>query len=393
MKLTLIGCGCGPENLTAEARAAIGRAELLLGSPRLLAKIPGTAERIPASSTAEIREALRQAEGRETAVLLSGDSGFFSGASKLLPELEGEETVLLPGISSLQLLSARLKEPWQDWRLCSAHGRDCDPVAEVCGGKPVFFLTGGKQGPAELCRELKSAGLGFLRATAGENLGAPDERILQGSAEEFAELRFAPLSVVLVQPSPRLTRRCSGFPDESFLREEGIPMTKQEVRSVILAKLGVGPEETCWDIGTGSGSVAVELAMQAKCVWSVEREEKAFRLAEQNRLRFGAWNLRLILGEAPEALEGLPKPDAVFVGGNGGRLRETIQAVCDLNPAARICISAVTLETLHEASETMKATGLETEIIQLAVNRSRRAGNLTLMSAQNPIYLITGRKT
>lgn len=393
MKLTLIGCGCGRESLSAEACAAIERADLLLGSPRLLAEFPESAERIPASSTGEILEALRQADCEEAVILFSGDSGFYSGAGTLLPELEGEEAVLLPGISSLQFLSARLKEPWQNWKLCSAHGRDCDPVKAVCGGRSVFFLTGGKQCPAELCRDLKAAGLGFLEAAAGENLGMPEERIRLGSAEDFAEQRFAPLSVLLVRPAPRMPMRCPGFPDESFLREEGVPMTKQEVRSVILAKLGVGPEETCWDIGTGSGSVAVELAMQAKCVWSVEREEKAFRLAEQNRLRFGAWNLRLIHGEAPEALEGLPKPDAVFVGGSGGRLQETIQTICDLNPAARICVSAVTLETLHEASETMKALELETEVIQLAVNRSHRAGKLTMMTAQNPIYLITGRKT
>ena len=390
MKLTLIGCGCGCDTLTAEAREAIGRAEVLVGAPRLLKAFPDAAERKPALSTNGILEALKQTGGRDTAVLFSGDSGFYSGAGVLLEALEGEETVLLPGISSLQLLSARLNEPWQEWRLCSAHGRDCDPVAAVCGGKPVFFLTGGKQGPSELCRQLKEAGLGFLQAAAGENLGMPGELIRRGSAEEFAQRSFTPLSVLLVRPAPRATYRCPGFPDGSFLREEGIPMTKQEVRAVILAKLGVGSDETCWDIGTGTGSVAVELAMQAKRVFSVERDGRALALAERNRQKLGAWNLRLIHGTAPAALTGLPRPDAVFIGGSGGSLRETLQTVYDANPVARICISAITLETLHEAAETLKTLGYGTEVIQLSVSRTRRAGERTMMTAQNPVWLITG---
>ena len=392
MKLTLIGCGCGRGTLTLEARAAIEKAQLLVGAPRLLEEFPEAAERKPARSAKEILEALQQADGRDTAILFSGDSGFYSGAGTLFSQLEGEAPVLLPGISSLQVLSARLKEPWHDWKLCSAHGKDCDPTAAVCEGKPVFFLTGGKLGPAELCARLKEDGLGFLRAVTGENMGTPAEQIRLGSVEEFADQSFAPLSVLLIRSAPRCPRRCPGFPDGAFLREDGIPMTKQEVRSVILAKLNPGPEETCWDIGTGTGSVAVELAMQAKRVFSVERDDKALALAERNRRQFGAWNLRLIHGTAPDALNGLPAPDAVFIGGSSGNLRGIVQAICAANPNARICISAVTLETLQEATPALKDLGFETEVLQLSVSRSRRAGDLTMMTAQNPVFLITGKR-
>ena len=392
MKLTLIGCGCGRGTLTLEARAAIEKAQLLVGAPRLLEEFPEAAERKPARSAKEILEALQQADGRDTAILFSGDSGFYSGAGTLFSQLEGEAPVLLPGISSLQVLSARLKEPWHDWKLCSAHGKDCDPTAAVCEGKPVFFLTGGKLGPAELCARLKEDGLGFLRAVTGENMGTPAEQIRLGSVEEFADQSFAPLSVLLVRPAPRCPRRCPGFPDGAFLREDGIPMTKQEVRSVILAKLNPGPEETCWDIGTGTGSVAVELAMQAKRVFSVERDDKALALAERNRRQFGAWNLRLIHGTAPDALNGLPAPDAVFIGGSSGNLSGIVQAICAANPNARICVSAVTLETLQEATPALKDLGFETEVLQLSVSRSCRAGDLTMMTAQNPVFLITGKR-
>ena len=392
MKLMLIGCGCGRGTLTREARAAIESAQLLVSVPRLLEEFPEAAERKPARSAKEILEALQQADGRDTAILFSGDSGFYSGAGTLFSQLEGEAPVLLPGISSLQVLSARLKEPWHDWKLCSAHGKDCDPTAAVCEGKPVFFLTGGKLGPAELCARLKEDGLGFLRAVTGENMGTPAEQIRLGSVEEFADQSFAPLSVLLIRSAPRCPRRCPGFPDGAFLREDGIPMTKQEVRSVILAKLNPGPEETCWDIGTGTGSVAVELAMQAKRVFSVERDDKALALAERNRRQFGAWNLRLIHGTAPDALNGLPAPDAVFIGGSSGNLRGIVQAICAANPNARICISAVTLETLQEATPALKDLGFETEVLQLSVSRSRRAGDLTMMTAQNPVFLITGKR-
>ncbi|MBR2807766.1 MAG: precorrin-6y C5,15-methyltransferase (decarboxylating) subunit CbiE [Oscillospiraceae bacterium] len=392
MKLTLIGCGCGRGTLSLEARAAIEQAQMLVGAPRLLEEFPEVAERKPARSAKEILEALQQADSRDTAVLFSGDSGFYSGAGTLFYQLEGEAPVLLPGISSLQVLSARLKEPWQDWKLCSAHGKDCDPTAAVCEGKPVFFLTGGKLGPAELCARLKEDGLGFLRTAAGENMGTQEEQIRLGNVEEFAEQYFAPLSVLLVRPAPRCPRKCPGFPDEAFLREDGIPMTKQEVRSVILAKLNPDPEETCWDIGTGTGSVAVELAMQAKRVFSVERDDKALALAERNRRQFGAWNLRLIHGTAPGALNGLPAPDAVFIGGSSGNLSGIVQAICAANPNARICVSAVTLETLQEATPALKDLGFETEVLQLSVSRSRRAGDLTMMTAQNPVFLITGKR-
>ena len=392
MKLTLIGCGCGPDSLSAEARRAIEGAELLVGSPRLLEQFPGASQRIAARSGGEIEDALRRSDAQSAALLFSGDSGFYSGAAGVLERAEGTEIKVLPGLSSVQVLAARLKEPWQDWRLCSAHGRDCDAVDAVCGGRTVFFLTGGRRGPAALCRALTAAGLGFLETTGGEKLGTAEERITLGRAEDFARRDFAPLSVLLARPAPRSAERCPGFPDDSFLREEGVPMTKQEVRAVILAKLGVGPEDTCWDVGTGTGSVAVELALRARRVFSVERDEKALCLAEKNRRRFGAWNLRLVRGEAPEALRALPKPDAVFVGGSGGSLPDILREIDTANPAARLCAAAVTLETLHVAVETMKALGRAPELCQLSVSRSRKAGAHPLMTAQNPVWLITGAK-
>ena len=394
MRVALIGAGCGVGSLTQAALDALRCADTVIGAARLLAALPQTDTRPDCRRTAavkpeEILAALEQG-GASACVLLSGDSGFYSGAARLLPLLEEQEVQLLPGISSVQLLAARLGQPWQDWRLCSAHGRDCDPVAELCCGKSVFFLTGGSRSPAELCRMLTDAGLGEVRVTVGENLGLEDEHVSTLTASQAAEGRFAPLSVLLAEPAPRPERRAPGLPDERFARLPGVPMTKREIRAAALSLLAVGPEDMCWDIGAGTGSVSVELALQAKAVWAVERDEAALALAEQNRRALGAWNLRLVAGQAPEALTELPRPDAVFVGGSGGRLPEILRAVHTANPKARVCVSALALETLQQACDTLNALGYAWQVTQLAVSRSKAVGSLHLMLAQNPVFLILG---
>ena len=159
---------------------------------------------------------------------------------------------------------------------------------------------------------------------------------------------------------------------------------------MILAKLAIEPEDVCWDIGAGTGSVSVELAMQSKEVWAVEHDENACELIRQNREKFCAWNLSLTVGTAPEALDILPRPDKVFVGGSKGRLCPILRTAADRNPDLRICVSAVTLETVQEAMDEMDALGLAPEMIQISVSRTRPAGGKHLLLAQNPVFLITG---
>lgn len=423
-KIMLIGTGCGPGTLTAEAREAIGQADLLIGASRLLDPFRGihvcreavTAEGIRAeieaaeteifagrtcidlgAETANLTEMSEESDGEtpgeviEIAVLFSGDSGFWSGTRKLLPLLAEWKTEVIPGISSVQVLAARLGRPWQDWKLVSAHGRDCDVLREICCGRPVCFLTGGTLGPAEICRQLTEAGLGELSVAVGENLGYGEaEKLTVGTAAELAERTFATLSVLLTDSAPTV-RRSSGIPDEEFLRREKIPMTKQEIRAAVLAKLALAPSDVCWDIGAGTGSVSVEMAMQAAAVYGVERNPEALEAAQENRRRFGAWNLRLIGGDAPEALNGLPAPDAVFIGGSGGNLAATLDCVHAANPKARICISAILAETMAEALEKLDELGYDAEITQIAVTRSRKVGGKHMMLAQNPVWLVTGR--
>ena len=282
--VTLIGMGSGtPELLTAQGLAALQSADLIIGAKRLLEHLPAgcTENRKALYKPENILSCLSEFPAANAALLYSGDTGFYSGASKLLPMLRafGISTRVLPGISSVQLLSAAIGRPWQDWKLVSAHGCACDPAAEclTAEGRPVFFLTGGTETPATLCAKLADAGLGDAHAIIGENLGTPQEHLAFGTVQTLAANACAPLSVLLIEHTVLPARRVPGFPDDAFIRGE-VPMTKQEVRAAALAKLAVRPTDTLWDVGAGTGSVSVELALAAPrghvygCMpWSVTR--------------------------------------------------------------------------------------------------------------------------
>lgn len=397
MQVTLIGLGGMPDTLTTEAREALEQTEIVLGAARLLESLPlvEKQKRVAAVRAADILAQLKSAGAQRPCVVYSGDTGFYSGAKGLLALLR-ENSIdcrVLPGISSVQLLSARLGEPWQDWTLCSAHGAPCDPVAAVMRGGPAFFLTGGKDTPATLCRALAGAGLGALRAVVGENLSYPDERVVSLTAAECAEREFAPLSVLLVDAAPRPYERVGGIPDEAFIRG-GVPMTKQVLRAAILGKLAITPDDTVWDVGAGTGSVSVELALSARQgkAFAVEYKDEAIALIEQNRARFGAWNLRVVRGKAPQALTELPAPDAVFVGGSEGALAEIVGAALEKNPSVRLCVSAIALETLSSALDIFAARGLDAEVTQLAVSRAKPGARLHLLLANNPVFLVCAHR-
>lgn len=396
MNVTLIGMGSGqPENLTLQGLAALRQADLILGARRLLAVLPAgcTENRAAAYRPDEVAELL-QTSGAENAVLVySGDTGFYSGASSMMEKLEalGVRARVLPGLSSIQLLAAALGRPWQGWNLVSAHGRTCDPVAECMQGRPTFFLTGGSEDPATLCAQLAAEGFGEVQGVVGQCLGTPEEKLFRGSVKELAAGRFNSLSVLLVEAAEVLPRRAPGLPDEAFERGD-VPMTKQEVRAAVLAKLAVRPEDILWDVGAGTGSVSVELALAAPRgrVYAVECRPEGCALIKANREKFRTRNLVLVEGLAPAALSDLPAPDAVFIGGSKGSLAAIVDTALDKNPDARICVSAIALETLSAAVAALTAKGRTVQVSQIAVSRAKAVGGLHLMMAQNPIYLITG---
>ena len=385
MKITLVGMGSGTfDSVTMQGAEVLHEATLLIGAKRLLENLPDfcTQNRIAMYKISEILSVLETIKEQNIALIYSGDTGFYSGASALCRVLDERhiEYTVIPGVSSVQLLSAAIHEPWQNWNLVSAHGCACDPVVACSMGKPTFFLTGG---------EVTEAGLGDVQAVVGENLGTPQQKISKNAVRKISESVFAPLCVLLIESCEVPMRRVPGLPDEVFIRGK-TPMTKQEVRAAALAKLAVKPTDILWDIGAGTGSVSIEMALAAPLgyVYAVECDAAACSLIKQNRDKFHVHNLTLVEGKAPEKLTGLPAPDAVFIGGSKGNLPEIINAVLTANPSARLCVSAIVLETLQTALSSFATRGMTAQITQIAISRSSSVGNLHLMKANNPVFLI-----
>lgn len=396
MKIHIVAMGMGNvKTLTHEALEAVKNADVLIGAERLLQSLPDgcSLDRYIAITAEDILVIINnKLNAHLICVLMSGDTGFYSGAKKLLDKLGDHDVTVLPGISTVQYFAARLCRSWQDWKLVSAHGKDVNPSAIVREHAETFFLTGGVLTVTAICKQLAKAGFDGLTVTVGEQLGSDREAIRSGTVAEFSALDCDKLAVLLVDnPSPRLCISY-GLPDEAFTRGR-VPMTKSEVRSVILSKLRLMPSDVIYDVGAGTGSVSVEAALLLRNghVWAFEREAEGCNLIRENANKHHAANLTCIEGEAPEVFKGCPVPNAAFIGGSGGRLEEILKALLKVNPKMRLVVSAVTLETLAEAAKAFEHLPiLNTEIVQLSVSHARSVGGYHLMTAQNPVFVFSG---
>lgn len=404
-KVTIIGAGPGnPDLLSRAALDAIGIADVVIGAHRVLVGIdvPPDVVRCELVKTADIVAALTDAASWQRAVVvMTGDVGLFSGARRLVEALSGGAQVdvrIIPGISSASYLAARLARPWQDWRFASAHGVACDIVAEAERAGELFLVTSGGEDPSRLSGELVQAGFGDARVTVAERLSYPDERITCATASEIAGQTFDDLNVMLIEfadgaASSRWPYASSGIPDELFIRGD-VPMTKQEVRAVALAKLRLTATDTVWDVGAGTGSVSIEAALVARAgsVWAVERNAAGVRLIRENADAFGCGNVHTVPGVAPEALAKLPVPDAVFVGGSAGELPSIVEAALEKNSQVRLCVPCVTVETLTEACALLSGSRFKGfEACQVSAARAEAVGSHHLMKAQNPVFLVSAR--
>ena len=397
--VTLLGIGMGSiGTLTLEGREAVRNADLIVGARRMVdaVRLPGQ-DFLYEYRSREIAEYLAEhPEYTRIVIALSGDVGFYSGAKKLV-ELLGPETKMICGISSVVYFMSKIGLSWDDAKIVSAHGKTCNLISLIRENRKVFAILGTNDGVRNLAEKLTFYGMGDVILHVGENLSYDNEKILSKQAKELVSYEGDPLSVICAyNPGAEPELATHGLSDEEFIRGKA-PMTKAEVRTVSLAKLKLSKDAVCYDIGAGTGSVSVEMALRASEgeVYAIEKKEDALALLAQNKKKFALDHMYIIPGTAPEALEELPVPTHAFIGGSSGNMKEIVELLIKKNPQVRIVINCITLETVGEAlgciRELAKQEGCEceNEIVQLCVSRSKNIGRYHMMMGENPIYIIT----
>ena len=396
-RVSLIGIGMGPGDLTERSASIVMGADLLVGAKRMLEAVDSTGKDVLTEYRSDViaRYLDENPRYRNVAVLLSGDVGFYSGATGLLGKLDRNvyDVNVEPGISSIVYLCAKLGTTWQDAYLTSCHGRESNIVNLVGTRAKVFTLLSGQDTVHEMCRQLFEYNLNSVSVTLGQDFGYPTERIFTGTPSQCLDESFGDLCVALIENPTPDTRNSISIPDEVFTRGDA-PMTKSEVRTLSVAKLKLCRDSVVYDIGAGTGSVSIEMALTAYLgkVYAIEREDIAADLIEINKRKFQAANLEVVRGLAPEAMRDLPAPTHAFIGGSAGNLKSIVQCLLDKNPDIRIVINSVTMETMAETMQVVKELNLvEEEFVNVTIAKSRRLGRYHLMTGQNPVYIAVVR--
>lgn len=394
----IVGIGPGARSMmTHQAVSALEQADCIIGAKRMIQSAAAPHQTaFDAISPQQISRIIREnPQFRRIAVVMSGDVGFYSGTKKLLPLLDGCHVTVIPGISSMVYLCSRLGISYEQVCPVSLHGRTACIAPQVRRHRLVFALVGGENGTADLCRTLTEAGLGDVTVHVGQELSYPEESIVSGSARDLASRNFSALSAVLIENPRPGAALPNGLPDSAFVRSGGkevVPMTKSEVRSVCLSKLGLTAHSVCWDIGAGTGSVSVEMGLQATAgqVYAIEKNPAALELLEENRRSFGLSHMTIVPGTAPQSCADLPAPTHAFIGGSSGNMRQILALLLEKNPHVRIVATAISLESVAELTSCLTDFPFtETEVVSLTVARDRKAGHFHLMTGQNPIYIFT----
>lgn len=433
--IQLVGIGLeGAAGLSPMVKALIARAEVLVGGKRHLSYFPDFGgERWPLSDLQtmlqRLQQWLQQPDPGSVVVLASGDPLFFGLGRLILESLPPEMVTIHPHLSSVQLAFSRIKRPWQTATLVSVHGRSNDDLVQALrrGDELIAALTDPDHAPPVLRQLIRDLDLPYLyQIWICENLGGPDECITVVQSDQSDPIdhqRFASLAVVIFEripaPVPALdSLPILGLPDVAFLSFEDRPglITKQPVRLQILGELALQPHQTVWDIGAGTGSVSVEigrLCPTAK-IFAIEKTAAGIGLIQQNLQRFGLTNVTAVAGAAPAALNGLPRPDRIFIGGSGGQLLEVLQLVGDyLLPGGRLVLALATLEHLslvlqwlesqppairaklapgENREDKTPAPNWQASFLQVQISRSAPIGPLTRWLPLNPVTIITLEK-
>ena len=402
--INLVGIGLGnPNLLTKAAISALERSSVIIGAKRIVDSVK---EDFPNKkyfteyNTDKIIEIIRENTDSETAVVFSGDISLFSGSLKLFDKLKAlvEEKDFkdcnintYPGISSLSYLCAKSNTDISKVKILSFHGKEELLYHNIDSNEFTFIITSKGEGVKEICRKLIAFGFFDLDIILGENLSYENERITKAKASKIIEMEISDLNCMLIS-NPDADKSISiGLPDEVFARDK-VPITKSEVRAVIMSKLDICPNSICYDIGAGSGSISIEmsrLAYEGK-VYAIEKNPLAVELIKKNIHNFSAENIELIHAKAPDGLDNILDADKIFIGGSGGELISMMEMIFTSKKNPTIVISAITMETIAQITDIVKLAkekGYDTEITAVNVSKSKEVGPYNMMIAQNMVFI------
>jgi len=390
--IKMIGIGDeGTVSLLPMYEKWIDESEVLIGGKRQLSFFPEyRGEKIVIESGLSSLVERLQSETRNVVILASGDPLFYGLGSYLSSKIDLH---IYPYLSSVQLAFARMKERWQDAYFTSVHGRSMKGLAQRIDGKEkIAILTDTENSPNKIAQYLLSFGMTEFQAFVGENMGSEQERCRWFSLEEMSDTRFSPLNVVILKKTGENPRWSIGIDDEEFFQrkpDKGL-ITKKEIRTLSISALRLKEDSIVWDIGTCTGSVAIEAAKIARegQVFAIEKNEGDLENCKQNLAKFRV-DATILHGKAPDGLDTFPDPDAVFIGGTAGGMGDILDICCNrLKDGGRIVLNAVTIENLSEAMTAFKERGYQTIITLAQISRSKPILNLTRFDALNPIYII-----
>jgi precorrin-6Y C5,15-methyltransferase (decarboxylating) len=409
-KIHIVGIGNdGLGGLTTRGRTLLAAADLVLGSDSvldLLAEVSAQRVRL-GPDLQEMVGFLTANLGRKRMVIVAGGDPLFYGVARYLCEKLGKEHFeVLPHVSSMQLAFARVKESWEEAYLTNLATHPLDSVLDrIRTAELVGLFTSEQETPAAIARTLLVRGLDYFRAYVCENLGAPDERVTQGELTDIQDMEFAPLNVMILKRKPgrpdqaaRGSRfRLFGNPDDFFAQSQpksGL-ITQAEVRAIALAQMNLLPNSVVWDVGAGSGSVAIEAAQVAHLgmVYAIEQDVADYHLIVANAQTFGVFNLKAIHGAAPAVFVGLPAPDAVFVGGAGHEVARMLEsAYAALRPGGRMVVNVATLEMLGATYAALKSIASPVQVSLVNIARGVEQLETLRFEAVNPTFLLAVTK-
>ena len=398
LSVSLVGIGMGTESsMTTFARDAIEKAEAVFGAERLLRNISNP-KKFSMYLSKDIIPVLENENIRNAVITFSGDTGFYSGAKKMIQALRkwrsDIEIQVIPGISSFAYLAAKLGESYDDACLFSIHGKNSDKdikalTDKVIYNEKVFVLLSGAGDISEIAKRLTDYGVEG-RICVGVNLSYENERIIELSLEEAVQFKEDGIATIMIKNLNPLKRPLINVKKDSDFIRDKIPMTKECIRHESIIRLGLKEGETFYDIGGGTGSVAIEAAsLDSRLqVYTIEKKKEAVELIRENIKKADVPNVEVLEGDAVDLLVDMPKPDAVFIGGSGGRLSEIVSMLHSKGDGIRFVINAVSLETIEEVREVIKKYEPDDEeTVMISVSDVKKLGSYHMLQGQNPIWI------